>query len=190
MGPTGYTGPTGETGATGPTGYTGPTGETGATGPTGSISDAFIHAYSITPQDVGVEEAVMLDFASAVVGGVGFVNGTREVYTWQPGYYFVNVILTHKEPCQFSIMKNDVIVVPGGIFSSPTGSTQSMNSTIMYVDPSDLISPTPLSPSGFACKIQLKNHTSFVPVVSLDGTSGSGSAEPDTSCSISMILLK
>ena len=109
---------------------------------------------------------------------------------WQSGYYYVTVSLHHKEPCQFSIIKNDIVVVPGGIFSSPTGSTQSVCSLIMYVDASDLISPTALSPSGFACKVQLRNHTSYAPVISLDGTSGAGSAEPDINCSISLFLLK
>jgi hypothetical protein len=174
----------------GPTGYTGPTGEQGLTGPTGSLSDTFVHAYAITPQDVLVEAPVVLDFASAIVGNCGFVNGSTEVYTWQPGYYFVTTSLHHKEPCQFSIIKNDVVVAPGGIFSSPTGSTQSTNSIIMYIDASEMISPTALSPSGFACKVQLRNHTSYVPVVSLDGTSGAGSAEPDMNCSITLILLK
>jgi hypothetical protein len=112
------------------------------------------------------------------------------VYLWQPGYYYISAALHHKEPCQFSIMKNDIIVVPGGIFSSPTGSTQSLCNLIMYVDSSDLISTTPLSPSGLACKVQMKNHTSYVPVVSLDGTSGAGSAEPDINCCMSIILLK
>jgi hypothetical protein len=87
-------------------------------------------------------------------------------------------------------MKNDVVVTPGGIFSSPTGATQNLCSLILYIDASEFISPTFLSPSGFACKVQLKNHTSYVPVVSLDGTSGSGSAEPDINCSLTLILLK
>jgi hypothetical protein len=87
-------------------------------------------------------------------------------------------------------MKNDIVVVPGGIFSSPTGATQSICNLIMYIDISELISPTPLSPSGFACKVQLKNHTSYVPVVSLDGTSGAGGAEPDVNSSLTLILLK
>jgi hypothetical protein len=139
---------------------------------------------------VGIDQPTTFDFASAIIGNCGFVNNSTEIYTWQPGYYYVSTNLHHKEPCQFSIMKNDVVVVPGGIFSSPTGSTQSICSLIMYVDASDLISPTALSPSGFACKVQLRNHTSYVPVVSLDGTSGAGSAEPDINCSISLILLK
>jgi hypothetical protein len=137
-----------------------------------------------------VDEGVLFDFTTALVGNAAFVAPSREVYVWQPGYYFVNAGLHHKEPCQFAVMKNDIVVVPGGIFSSPTGSTQATTSLIMYVDVSDLISPTPLSPSGFACKVQLKNHTSYVPVVSLDGTSGAGSAEPDINCYLSLILLK
>ena len=192
-GPTGEQGPTGEMGPTGergPTGYTGPTGETGPIGPTGSLSDTFIHAYSITPQDVAQEEPVRLNFASAIIGNCGFVNDTTEVYVWQSGYYYISVALHHKEPCQFSIIKNDVVVVPGGIFSSPTGSSQSLCSLITYIDVSDMISPTSLSPSGFACKVQLRNHSSYVPIVSLDGVTGAGSAEPDINCSITLILLK
>jgi hypothetical protein len=144
----------------------------------------------VTPQLVSTDQPVIFEFASAIIGNCGFVNSSTEVYTWQSGYYFVSVTLHHKEPCQFSIMKNDIVVVPGGIFSSPTGSTQSHCNLIMYIDESEMISPTALSPSGFACKVQLRNHTSYVPVVSLDGTSGAGSAEPDINCSISLILLK
>ena len=154
------------------------------------MSETFIHAYSVTPQLVGIEAPVVFDYASAIIGNCGFVNFSTEVFVWQTGYYFATVNLHHKEPCQFSIMKNDIVVVPGGIFSSPTGSTQSSCSLIMYVDESDIISTTSLSPSGLACKIQLRNHTSYVPIVSLDGTSGAGSATPDINCSMSLVLLK
>jgi hypothetical protein len=139
---------------------------------------------------VGIDVPVTLDYSSAIVGNCGFVNFSTDLFVWQAGYYFASVTLHHKEPCQFSIMKNDIVVVPGGIFSSPTGSTQSICSLIMYIDESEFISTTSLSPSGLACKIQLRNHTSYVPIVSLDGTSGAGSAEPDVTCSISLILLK
>jgi hypothetical protein len=60
----------------------------------------------------------------------------------------------------------------------------------MYIDASEFTSPTALSPSGFACKVQLRNHTSYVPIVSLDGTSGAGSALPDMTTSLTLILLK
>jgi len=51
------------------------------------------------------------------------------------------------------------------------------------------VSPTGLSPSGFAAKIQLVNHTSYVPFVTLDGTTGSGSAIPQTRAALSMFKL-
>jgi hypothetical protein len=50
--------------------------------------------------------------------------------------------------------------------------------------------PTSLSPSGFGCKIRLVNHTSFVPFLTIDGVSGAGSATPDATAVMSIILLK
>jgi hypothetical protein len=87
-------------------------------------------------------------------------------------------------------MKNTVFQVPGTTFSSPTGATQSALTLIFYIDASDMISATPLSPSGFACKLQLTNHTSYAPIITLNGVSGAGSAEPDIVANLSLILLK
>jgi hypothetical protein len=98
--------------------------------------------------------------------------------------------LHHKEPCQFSFIKNSVFQVDGGVFSSPTGATQSASSLILYIGLSDLITATPLSPSGFACKLEVKNHISYAPIISLNGTSGAGSAVPDIVASLNLILLK
>jgi hypothetical protein len=192
-GPTGYTGYTGYTGAGNFTGYTGPTGYsgyTGYTGATGNISDTFIHAFSITPQEIATEQSIIYDSTTAMVGSCGHNPSTSEVWIWKAGYYYASMTLHHKEPCQFSFIKNDVFQVVGGVFSSPTGATQSASSLILYIDVSDLITATSLSPTGFACKLEVKNHTSYAPVISLNGTSGAGSAVPDVVSSLSIILLK
>jgi len=86
-------------------------------------------------------------------------------------------------------MKNDVFPVTAGTFASPTGATQSTTSIIMNLLPEDIITETLFSPSGFGCKLQMKNHTSYVPVVALDGTSGGGSAVPDIVANLTAILL-
>ena len=125
-----------------------------------------------------------------MVGNCAFTPGTSELWMWEPGYYFASMTVHHKEPCQFAIIKNGVFQVNGGIFSSPTGATQSATSLILYIDASDLISATPLSPSGFACKLEVKNHTSYAPIIGLNGTSGAGSAVPDIVASLNLILLK
>jgi hypothetical protein len=89
-----------------------------------------------------------------------------------------------------TIMKNDIFEVAGGIFSSPTASTQISHVFVMSIQASDMISACPDSPSGFACKIQVKNHTSYAPVIELNGVSGAGSATPDTVASLSIILMQ
>jgi len=177
-------------GPTGPQGIQGETGPTGSTGPTGHLSETFIHAYSITPQNVSTEQPIIYDTVSAMVGNCAHLPFTSEVWLWEPGYYYISLTIHHKEPCQFSLIKNDVFQVDGGVFTSPTGSTQSTSTLIIFVQPSDIISATALSPSGFACKLEVKNHTSYAPVISLDGTSGGGSAEPDNVASFTVILLK
>jgi hypothetical protein len=136
-----------------------------------------------------VEEAIIYDLASALVGEVAFIPGTTELFLWRPGFYLVKTGVHHTEPCQFSIMKNDIFVVPGGIFASPTGATQSTTCTIVELTNADMMTETALSPSGFACKLQVKNHTSYVPLVTMDGTSGAGSAQPDTSAYLTVVLL-
>jgi hypothetical protein len=125
-----------------------------------------------------------------MVGNCAHLPFTSEVWLWEPGYYYIALTLHHKEPCQFSLIKNDVFQVNGGVFTSPTGSTQSTSTLIIFVQPSDMVSATALSPSGLACKLEVKNHTSYAPVISLDGTSGGGSAEPDNTASFTVILLK
>ena len=189
-GPTGEKGDTGETGPTGPTGPMGNTGDVGPTGATGNISDTFLHVYSIEPQLIPTEGSVMFEGASAIVGDCGFILGTTEAYFWRPGYYLASMTLHHREPCQFSLIKNSVFQINGGTFSSPTASTQSALTLIVFIDYSDLISTTALSPSGLACKFQVTNHTSYAPLISLDGTSGAGSAPNDVVGNLTFIFLK
>ena len=87
-------------------------------------------------------------------------------------------------------MKNSVFQVNGGVFSSPTGATQTAATLILKIEETDMITSTPFSPTGFACKLEVKNHTSYAPIISLNGTSGAGSAVPDVVASINIILLK
>ena len=169
-------------------GNAGHTGYTGPIGPPGSTSDAFIHIFSSTPQLIGVDEPVNFDSTPVLFGSFAFTNGTSEIWAWQPGYYYVCLTIQHKEAFQFCVMKNDTIVVPGSIFSSPSGSVQNVCSFIMHIDPSEVVLPAPQSPSGVACKVQLRNHTSYFPTIFLDSTSN-GSALPNINCNISLILL-
>jgi hypothetical protein len=188
-GETGATGPIGNTGATGPIGNTGETGSTGATGPVFNFASTFINVYSNTPQNILQEQSVSFESISAQSGDCGHLLTDGDVWFWKSGYYYVHVNLHHIEPCQFSILKNGV-VVSGSTFASPTGATQNSHTVIIEIHPNDINQITPVSPSNLACKLQLVNHTSYVPVVTLNGAGGAGSAPNDTVATMSIILLK
>jgi hypothetical protein len=141
-------------------------------------------------QTLLAEEAVIFDSPDFITyGECGHVQNTSEVYVWGAGYYKVLFTLYHVEPCQFTIFLNDA-PHPGTITGSPSGASVCTLAHIIYLSPAAVgISPTALSPTGFAAKIQLVNHTSFAPSITLDGSSGSGSATPQTHASLSLFKL-
>lgn len=188
-GPIGNTGETGSTGATGATGPIGQTGSTGATGPVFDFSPTFINVYSNTLQSILSEQSVYFEHVSAQSGYCGHLLTDGDVWFWKAGYYYIHVNLHHIEPCQFSILKNG-LVVDGSTFASPTGSTQNSHTVIIEIYPTDINQITPVSPSNIACKLQLINHTSYVPVVTLNGVGGAGSAPNDTVATMTIFLLK
>ena len=109
-------------------------------------------------------------------GACGALSNTSQLLFWSAGYYNIYFNIYHLEPCQFTIFLNGAPIL-GTTVGSPTGSAQNSSSVIVYISPTDILYyPTGLSPSGFAATIEFVNHTSFAPVINLDGASGSGSA--------------
>ena len=199
MGPTGYTGeightgdtgPTGEMGPTGPTGEVGYTGEVGPTGATGPVfSQTFLHLDRQSDQTLLAEDNVIFDTVALKYGDCDTFINSSDLLFWTSGYYHVYFNIYHQEPCQFTIFLNN-LEYPGTIVGSPTGSSQNSSSAIIYLSPSDvLVTPTILSPTGFAANIQFRNHTSFAPVIKLNGQSGSGSAQPQIVATVTIFRL-
>ena len=119
----------------------------------------------ITHNDSLITEApVIFENNNIVYGDMAHDVGSPDLIVWRAVYYYITVILHHVEPCQFSVIKDDVFAVNNGIFSSPTGATQISHTLIVYIAPEDIITETTLSPTGFACKLQVKNHSSFGPL--------------------------
>jgi hypothetical protein len=58
---------------------------------------------------------------------------------------------------------------------------------MIWISENDLTEDYQGSPSGKAAKINLRNHTSYVPVVTLNGIGGSGSATPQVVASMTII---
>ena len=168
---------------TGPMGWTGPKGDTGA------LFQTFIHADRATDQVLAQDDAVIFDQPPVSYGNCFHPNNTADFFLWQAGYYHVFFLLCHQEPCQFSMFMNGALI-SGTTVGSPTGASQNTLTAIIYVSPADiLVTPTGFSPSGFAANIQVVNHKSFVPLVTLNGLAGSGSATPQMVASCTMFLL-
>jgi hypothetical protein len=177
-------GPTGPTGQHGVMGYTGPTGKDG------NVAYTFLHIYSTTPQIVNTEDSIVYDTHTAMMGNCLHIPSTSAVWIWETGYYYVSIGIQHTEPCQFGIIKNGIFSVDGGLFSYVSGATHNTSSLILHIQESDLISANSFSPTGFACKLEIKNHTSYAPTISLNAANSAGSASPEVVASFSVILLK
>jgi hypothetical protein len=196
MGLRGDTGDTGDMGAqglkgdTGAQGLKGDTGAQGLQGETGpAFSPTFLHADSTVPQSLNQEDSVSFDQDTIQYGSIAHQANSPNIFIWSSGYYHVYFNVYHLEACQFTSFMNGVPVV-GTTTGSPSGSSQNSTTYILYVSPSDVLgTPTLLSPTGFAAKLNLVNHTSFVPVVHLDLAAGSGSASPQITATITIFKL-
>jgi len=192
MGPIGLTGPEGPEGpigTMGPIGLTGPEGPQGPIGLTGPpFSPTFIHVDRETDQEINLEEAVIWNANQVTYGGAGHNSGESQLYIWNTGYYHVYYNLYHQEPCQFSMFKNGS-VIPSTTTGSPTGSSQISGTSIILLTEADFTTPTTLSPSGFAASLEVVNHTSYAPVIHLNGLTGSGSATPQTVATVTVFKL-
>jgi hypothetical protein len=112
------------------------------------------------------------------VGDCDIVLPSSDILLWTSGYYSIYFNVYHQEPCQFSVFVNNVVTTNGTV-GSPTGSSQNSASIIIYLSPSDvLVNSTILSPTGSAAIINFRNHTSFAPIILLNGLTGSGSVAP------------
>ena len=168
-------------------GCKGPTGPTGPIGPNTVVSSTFIHLDRQTEQLLAKEDAIIWDANPIKVGNIDNTLNTSEIYVWKPGYYFVYYNLYNQQPCQFSLFKNGN-VVQGSTICSGSGNSQNSSALVLLISPSDLISPTSLSPTGLAAKIEVVNHTSTVPTIKLSILNG-GSASPQITATVSMFLL-
>jgi hypothetical protein len=188
-GPEGPQGPEGPIGTQGPIGLTGPEGPQGPVGPEGPVfAQTFLHVDRETDQTLVANDSVLWDANPVVFGNAGVTLGESGLYIWESGYYHMYYNLYHQEPCQFTIFKNNT-VLPGTTIGSPTGSSQNSATVIFILTDDDLISLTDLSPTGFAAKLEIRNYISFVPVVTLNGLGGSGSATPQTTANVTIFKL-
>jgi hypothetical protein len=188
QGEQGIEGPQGPQGFQGEQGIEGPRGETGSTGPCCPFADTFLHADSSMDQFLVAEQAVMFESTAIFRGDCYHTATDTKMYFWRPGFYHIYRNLYHQEACQFALFMNGV-PVPGTTHGSPTGSSQNSSASIIEITPADFTTALSQSPSGFAAALEIVNHTSFIPVISLNGLNGSGSSSPQVTANVTIFLL-
>jgi len=191
-GPLGPEGPQGIQGPIGPDGIPGPIGPEGIQGPIGpegiqgSMSQTFIHSYSWTEQKILMNQPIIFDSNSAVVGNCGHIDNTGDIWIWKSGFYQIIMNIYQLATGQFSLIKNGGIV-SGTTVGSINGSSLNNSSIIQIVD-GDITNSCSISPNGLGCQLQVTN-TSLMPSISLYGSASSGNPVPQNSASITIILL-
>ena len=197
---TGYTGCTGpiglkgDMGCTGYAGMRGHMGHTGPTGPTGStsvshFSNTFLNVFNTNQQIVAFNNPVIFDFNNSIFGDCIHIPNSSQLLFWRTGYYYVYTNLYHIEACQFSLYKNNAFIIPGSTIGSLSGTTQNSSSLILQIMDMDMTYQTELSPTGFACNIQLINHTPFNQSITLYDASSIGFNIPQINATISIFFL-
>ena len=174
-GPTGSNGDVGVAGPRGDTGPTGPRGDTGPTGPAGNtfitnglIYQSFVTAYSLTEQELSIDEPIVFDTHSVLFGDCMHNANSPDIWLWKPGNYMVNVGICPNEQCQFSIIKNTSTIVPGGTFGVNSPMSSQANITfIMLLEDTDFTELMPNSNNTYGCRIQVVNTSSVTETVTL-----------------------
>ena len=174
--------------------YIGPTGPTGPPGPIGNIEFSakktdVLSVYTTRQQEIATNNHVMFDFNSVVQGNCYHEPGKSELWVWTPGCYCVYYSLYTAEPCQFSLSKNDSLVIPGSTIGSVIGSSQNTHMFVIQVTDDDISVETGLETPKVACKLQLINNTTSTTNITLIDATGSNNILPQVSASMNMHLL-
>jgi len=178
-GPTGPQGFTGSDGPTGPQGFTGPTGPQGFTGPTGPqgwngrcLASA-LRCYNDEPQLVDLEQPVLFNKNGHKYGAINHIAGTGDILFETVGYYILMVRVYHLFAAQFGAFLNGVLL-PGSVIGQAATTSTIATQSLIAITAADLL-PNVNSSTGVAAVWQLRNHSSFITPITLDGRAGDGS---------------
>lgn len=186
-GPAGPTGVDGPTGATGPQGETGPQGSTGPQGWSGKCLKSFAKIYNDVPQSVELEQPVLFNKNGVIVGPIAHIPGSGDLLIGSIGYFQIFVKVYHEFSAQFGCFLNGVLI-PGSVIGEPGTTVQIVSFNLIEVTQNDLL-PNLDSPTGVAAVFQIRNHTSYITPIVLDGREGSGSDVTQTNASLMIVQI-
>lgn len=172
----------------------GPTGPTGPAGPAGISSEIYKKTYlsicSMKEQYILVDEPIIFDEHTALMGHCMHIAGKPEIYIWKSGCYLISINIYTLSQCQFSIIKNMLYIVKGSTIGGMSGSSQNTHTFIMNITDDDIVKDFTGSPSGKACILHIVNSSSISRGVNLYGSPTIGTPIPQITASFTMMCVE
>jgi hypothetical protein len=146
-----------------------------------------MRAYNDVSQLVDLEQPVLFNKNEDIVGTLAHVPGTGDFLLCSVGYYQLIGKIFHEFAIQIGLFINGVLH-PGSVVGQPATTSMCMIHEIIRVSEADLL-PNVNSPTGFAAVLQIRNHSSYITPLQMDGRAGSGTDITQVNASVLILQI-
>jgi hypothetical protein len=143
--------------------------------------------YNVEPQSIDLEQPVLFSSLDLLVGPLAFIPGTGDVLICSIGYFQILAKVFHEFAVQFGGFLNGNLL-PGSVVGEPATTSMCAVHELLRVTAADLL-PNANSPTGFAAVYQIRNHSSYITPVILNGREGSGSDLSQINASLMLLQI-
>jgi hypothetical protein len=134
---------------------------------------SFLRSYNDVPDSIELDDPIRFNKNDLTVGTLLHVPGTGDFLFYSVGYYQILGKIFHEFAVQIGGFLNGVLL-PGSVVGEPATTSMCIIHEILRITEADLL-PNVNSPTGFAAVYQVRNHSSYITPILLDGRAGSGS---------------
>lgn len=149
----------------------------------------FINAYSIIEQTIKYNKPVVFDTHSALCGCCFHEPKSGNIWIYDSGYYYITININTVESAQFSLVKNELSIIPGTTIGTISRMSNNTMNTIIHISEYDITEKLFNSKNGNACKLQLINNTNNTPYITLYGSESAKYIIPQNTASITIIKI-
>jgi hypothetical protein len=129
--------------------------------------------YNDIPQNIDLEQPCLFNKNGLIRGPIAHVAGSGDIIIGSVGYFLVIIKLFHEFAVQTGLFLNGVLL-PGSVVGEAATTSMAISHSIIEVELTDLL-PNSDSPTGVGAVLQVRNHSSYITPVILNGREGSGS---------------
>ena len=139
------------------------------------------------PKTVNTNEPIAYNNIDIIVGSINCIPNTGKILLETEGYYLILAKIFHVYAVQCALFLNGVVLTGSTVGEAATTSILTIHE-ILSVKPEDLLPNPDAIHTGVAAVLELRNHTSFIPL-QLDGREGSGSEIDQINASMTIVQI-